>query len=298
VKAITSDPAGLNVLARLYKADPTSTTLSKVVDDITKTINDIRPSDSSNSEHDSGEHTTSAVGYDRGSEDSSDIASDDLQEIADGLGSSGSENSDLESWNGFGDSDGGDTAVKSGSPKKASLLERASPPSLSPSPEPNPQTKSSSAKGRATDSTFLPALTMSGYWSGSESEPEEEIDIAPRKNRRGQRARQQLWEKKYGSKAKHLRQTQKQDRNKDWDPKRGARSEDHGPYHRPSGSKGDYLKESNPNYTPISNRLENTRPKPNHRDDGGRLHPSWEAAKKAKEMKQNNQFTGTKITFD
>ncbi len=64
------------------------------------------------------------------------------------------------------------------------------------------------------NSAFLPSL-MGGYISGSESASD--IDVAPptRKNRRGQRARQAIWEKKYGEKAKH-HQKAKDTRNSGW----------------------------------------------------------------------------------
>ncbi|KAM0789044.1 hypothetical protein ACM66B_003109 [Microbotryomycetes sp. NB124-2] len=63
----------------------------------------------------------------------------------------------------------------------------------------------------ASSSTFLPTLA-SGYISFSDSDGEDAIWIKDderqekkqRKNRRGQRARQAIWEKKYGSGAKHI----------------------------------------------------------------------------------------------
>ncbi|KAG5942555.1 hypothetical protein E4U53_007218 [Claviceps sorghi] len=63
--------------------------------------------------------------------------------------------------------------------------------------------KASSAlkPGQIGGSTFLPSL-MGGYISGSESASD--IEDARPKKRRGQRARQAIWEQKYGSSAKHL----------------------------------------------------------------------------------------------
>jgi hypothetical protein len=161
--------------------------------------------------------------------------------------------------------------------------------SVSASPEPR-------KAGTLKKASFLPSLTMGGYISGSESEAED-IDIAPKKNRRGQRARQQIWEQKFGDKAKHL---QKQGHASHWDSKRGAvdRSE-----RRPRGRFGRERRGS-PAYA-IGRGPDAGVPKPvkevktPHRDDGGALHPSWEAAKKAKEKKEAPvAFQGKKITFD
>ncbi|KAJ1324789.1 BUD22 [Microdochium nivale] len=73
-------------------------------------------------------------------------------------------------------------------------------------------------------SAFLPTL-MGGYLSNSESEASD-LDMAPslKKNRRGQRARQAIWEKKFGDKAKHFSKPQASQNARDlgWDPRRGA----------------------------------------------------------------------------
>ena len=39
-------------------------------------------------------------------------------------------------------------------------------------------------------------------------------------------------------------------------------------------------------------------PRPAKRDDEGKLHGSWEAAKKAKEAQKAAVFAGSKVTFD
>ncbi|KAK1779709.1 Bud-site selection protein [Copromyces sp. CBS 386.78] len=81
------------------------------------------------------------------------------------------------------------------------------------------------------DSTFLPTL-MGGYISGSESASD--VDIAPsRKNRRGQRARQAIWEKKFKEEAKHLKKQQNA-RDAGWDMKRGAIASDGKPWKKGS----------------------------------------------------------------
>ena len=160
--------------------------------------------------------------------------------------------------------------------------------SNSPEPQKAPTTKKAS---------FLPSLTMGGYISGSESEAED-IDIAPKKNRRGQRARQQIWEQKYGDSAKHL---QKQGRAIEFDRKRGAvekndRSRANFDRQRRRNAKHTVGKEKHPGNAALKPEKDT---KKTHRDDGGALHPSWEAAKKAKVRKEAPvAFSGKKITFD
>lgn len=165
-------------------------------------------------------------------------------------------------------------------------------PSLSPEPQ----------KATAvTKSAFLPTLTLGGYISGSGSDIEDEIDAAPKKNRRGQRARQQIWEQKYGAKAKHLGK-EKDGRKSGWDAKRGATdgSERFGKGRLNGGARG---KLGSGRGAPSAVRMpvqgEAGGQKKKHRDDGGPIHPSWEAAKKAKERKEAPvAFQGKKITFD
>lgn len=137
---------------------------------------------------------------------------------------------------------------------------------------------------------FLPKLTMAGYVSGSGSDVEDDVeDAQPKKNRRGQRARQAIWEKKYGKKAKHV---QEQAGKQDWDPKRGA----------VSSSK--FAKDANKlplgkRRLPGSTTKLTVASKKPQRDDTGPLHPSWEAAKRAKEKKSVPvAFQGKKISFD
>jgi hypothetical protein len=121
--------------------------------------------------------------------------------------------------------------------------------------------------------SFIPSLTMGGYISGSGSDVEE-VDIAPKKNRRGQRERQQIWEKKYGRNAKHLQQQ-----------RRKASPECN------LGGAGSAAAQSK--------RMGGLQNDARGKDDSGPLHPSWEAAKKAKEAKQKPvEFQGKKITFD
>ncbi|KAL8849832.1 MAG: hypothetical protein Q9221_005170 [Calogaya cf. arnoldii] len=198
--------------------------------------------------------------------------------------------------------------------------------SLSPSPvlsatstamdSPRPHKKRTPEKSTATSkaTTFLPSLSMGGYWSGSEpaSDIEGSLDGQPRKNRRGQRERRMIAEKKFGQNAKHVKQQGRvQARDSGWDPRKGAQTEKTGmtgktrdgrakdgsiqlrqkgtrPTKRPpvisSGANSDPVRPRNP--TPKAKAAE------------GPLHPSWQAAKKAKEQKQTATFQGKRMTFD
>lgn len=149
------------------------------------------------------------------------------------------------------------------------------------------------------DTTFLPSLMMGGYWSGSESGEDIDTPKAPpqRKNRMGQQARRALAEKKYGSGAKHLQNENKKGnngKNAGWDSRKGAidgsdsrsrwgrghtgRSFDRG------GDRGDRMDKPTQRDAPSKAKVS--------------LHPSWEAARKAKIEKSQASFQGKKITFD
>lgn len=144
------------------------------------------------------------------------------------------------------------------------------------------------------DSTFLPTL-MGGYISGSESEASD-IDVAPpRKNRRGQRARQAIWEKKYKEQAKHLQKQATKGRDTGWDLKRGAVEGDSKPWKR--GIRNPLLdKPKGPESAQPPPKRE---PPKRTRDDSGPLHPSWEAKRLAKEKERMAApYQGRKITFD
>ncbi|KAF5612948.1 bud22 family [Fusarium subglutinans] len=172
--------------------------------------------------------------------------------------------------------------------------------SASPSPPPAKKKKSkdkASAPARPHESTFLPTL-MGGYISGSESASD--IDVAPAKKRRGQRARQAIWEKKFGNKAKHLQkpawETQR-GRDSGWDGKRGAVEPGDGP--RTPWKKGirNPLAARQGGNVGAESKPEVKRPPPK-KDDEGTLHPSWAARKQAKDAEKTAAFAGSKITFD
>jgi hypothetical protein len=162
----------------------------------------------------------------------------------------------------------------------------------------------------AATTAFLPSLSMGGYYHpGSDSDSEDEPEKIPieRKNRRGQQARRQIAEMKYGKNAKHLQNQAKTKDNAGWDVRKGAVST---PTGRTGGAgprggrdakqgRGRGGSRSTGNLAGPKQVAE----KPKTRDDSGPVHPSWEAAKARKQQAAvmasgAAAFTGKKITFD
>ena len=177
-------------------------------------------------------------------------------------------------------------------------------------PQPRLQITRSQRTEKATSeppksTTFLPALSMSGYWSGSGSDSDQGVDegaggVPARKNRRGQRARQRIAEMKYKENANHLKK-QAQNRDAGWDARKGARNDDQ----RRRGKARRFLKTSHgggarsAEHIPLGSGANSDPVKPRTRPIlGQHLHPSWEAAKKAKEQKMSIAFHGKKMVFD
>ncbi|KAJ9605363.1 hypothetical protein H2200_010020 [Cladophialophora chaetospira] len=179
---------------------------------------------------------------------------------------------------------------------------------------PSPSASSESGNGRRPTTqqqprqdigrnAFLPSLSMGGYYSGSESEDDINQYHGPalpkeRKNRRGQRARQQLAELKFGQRANHLGAKKfREERSSGWDAKRGAVG--------PSGQSKHHVRQGkvDPKFSKDRQSARADRASksnmPKVRDDQGPIHPSWEAAKKRKMQDQTKaSFHGKKITFD
>lgn len=318
-------------MARLYNSKPVKNIMPEIIGiiraamGISDTLNKKRKTVVKTARADSVEDAASMIERD----ESRNVRHDILEDVSlssedhdDRLASPGFSDSSFSDFDtNFGQTD---TAV----PTNASEIPTYDPTrdlSLSPTPTPSltppPETKSTSrniptnAKSRIE---FLPSLTMGGYISGSDSDfsdYETPAIPAPRKNRRGQRARQQIWEKKFGKRAKHMQGADvpeksggrgRADRDEGWDMKRGAasssaraRDNKKGGPHRSSG-RGPAV--SGENAIEVSgSRL--------GRDDASKkavgnqpLHPSWEAAKKAKEMRQAGNEAmkpaGKKIVFD
>lgn len=219
-----------------------------------------------------------------------------------------------------------------------------------PSPSPSRSTSSSSSvldspKPRKVPTTkpkstiFLPSLTMGGYISDSDSVVSDPFSLRengtpkPRKNRRGQQERRQIWEKKYGGNANHLkRQDQKQQRKRDqgWDPQNGAigvggndrgkRGKGRGRGRVVDASSGSSNRtararaagkgrvgpiRSGANSDPVQarrggNKGHDASAKGNQTPSAAEntpLHPSWEAAKRKKEANKNVAFQGKKVVF-
>lgn len=194
------------------------------------------------------------------------------------------------------------------SPSDASVQSQ----SVSPSPPPSKApkiSKTNKPKESTKASTFLPSL-MGGYWSGSESSASDLEDEAPRpirKNRKGQMARRAIYEKKFKEQANHIKAGKgsvAQRKDDGWDPKRGAKdsssSRGRGGL-RQGGGRGarparDLSKGTGENSMPVR---EGARARgAGKKDDVGVLHPSWQAAKKAKIEQKQATFAGKKVVFD
>lgn len=197
--------------------------------------------------------------------------------------------------------------------------------STSPPPKKS-KTKPTTSTTAPKSTTFLPSLMMGGYWSGSESPSEDETtetNQPRRKNRMGQQARRALWEKKYGARANHLQKTKKngkESRDKGWDVRRGATDPDgdgdgDGPGYggKKKWGRGPPLKSQRREYNDQTNNnanananaprgpgkgdSSNSKSKVKGQDDKP-LHPSWEAARRAKEQATQVAFQGKKVVFD
>ncbi|GAA5882645.1 hypothetical protein JCM16303_006523 [Sporobolomyces ruberrimus] len=246
----------------------------------------------------------------------------ELREMNEGLSGSQGEWSGSEDEDEGLDSGGFASDVSQPSPPQDARPTKRSKLSVSP----RPPTEAKKQKIReipnhkpVTSSAFLPSLAA-GYVSYSDSDGEDakwvkaaerENKKGERKNRRGQRARQAIWEKKFGSAAAHvvkagggkpvpldkLKKNKKAiksgepvPRTKSDKPVEPEKPFD--PAHAPGGS-------ANPNAQPIAPRKVGygaaaAVPK----TEGEKMHPSWEAKRKQAEALKTVQPQGKKITFD
>ena len=179
--------------------------------------------------------------------------------------------------------------------------------SLSPRPVVTKSTSRNKPSPTIKSTTFLPSLTLGGYWSNSDSvgsdADSQAANINVRKNRMGQQARRQLWEKKFGHKASHIK---KQGRDQGWDLRKGAQGGDErGSRVRGRGGKSNIASGSRQRRPVQGASGANSDPIGVRRDRAGKadkldepLHPSWLAAKKMKEGKKATVFAGKKIVFE
>lgn len=168
-------------------------------------------------------------------------------------------------------------------------------------PKQKKQDKKEKKDKKKKEAFNLPELA-SGYYSGG-SEDEEDFDgddddvvkeaTSQRKNRRGQRARQKIWEKKFGRDAKHVKAekekiaTEREIRQQEYE-ERCRKRELKAKLAAPSGS----------NVLPLGERGTHVPGQVAAPPAPQKMHPSWEAKKLAEEKQKNTKFTGKKITFD
>ncbi|KAF7586110.1 hypothetical protein BBP40_009440 [Aspergillus hancockii] len=310
--------AEANVLARLYKSNPVKNVFPNVMTDIRKVLG---VDDLAGGKKEKGKETgakesvpktkaeqravsvSGSEGEGVGSRPAT-VAADGDEEMSDAESvgfaqfdsrlASGSEDEGEDGDDGAASDDVSDGGVELRGRSDMSI-------SRSPSPDSPPAKKSKGSKASAapvTSTTFLPSL-MGGYFSGSESEPEDvDAEQPRRKNRMGQQARRALWEKKYGSGANHVKQQQNQQRrggrDSGWDMRRGATDGTEGPW----GRRGQGRRGALGRPQPYGDRPQRRPPPQNKPEDNKPLHPSWEAAKRAKEQKMTASFQGKKVTFD
>ncbi|OCF45051.1 hypothetical protein I317_01102 [Kwoniella heveanensis CBS 569] len=228
------------------------------------------------------------------------------------------------------DADSDSEAIAIPSAKKPKL--QAAAPSLSKQQQPKTQSKPQKAeKGDITSSMFLPSLST-GFTRGDEGDSDPDLDYDPdgvigkqgavRKNRRGQRARQAIWEKKYGKNAKHVvkarqeeetKQAHKAQRQFDKRGKpEGMKGRDAGWGNRSNGNGGPIADAETPPSFGAHALAPTAAAGPAATGVGGRprpqeeqkknLHPSWEAARLRKQKMAAVSPAGAakpnKIVFD
>ncbi|SCU92009.1 LAFA_0F07338g1_1 [Lachancea sp. 'fantastica'] len=145
---------------------------------------------------------------------------------------------------------------------------------------------------KTTKKAVLPEL-MAGYYSGGSDDEFSDADVAPepidnapkRKNRRGQRARQKIWEKKFGKTANHVQkrmqeaQSERQQRQVEYEQRVAKRE-----------SKAREREEAQARHNSEQKR-------PEQISKSTQVHPSWEAKKQAEEKQKAAKFQGKKIVF-
>ncbi|BGP15401.1 hypothetical protein JCM10213_005099 [Rhodosporidiobolus nylandii] len=287
--------------------------------------------DGAESGEESSEDEGPAAGFSEDEGAGSDDEADDdaaiqaeLDALNDGVGSEG-EWSGSEDGGFFEGEEDDDAASDTSFPaaKPAATKSKKRQPSLSPSPPPAKKSKADKAAAPKpgkpiTSSSFLPSLAA-GYISYSDSDGEDakwvrdaerEDKKGARKNRRGQRARQAIWEKKFGSAANHITKAAGQKpvplaKMKEQKARKAAIAsgkiapppeKPQEPFdikHSRGGS-------ANPNAQSLGPKARTFGGAPV--PEGEKMHPSWEAKRKQKEalaqVAAGGPPQGKKITFD
>ena len=163
--------------------------------------------------------------------------------------------------------------------------------------EDTPRKRANTSEEDDEEDAFLPSL-HTGFipgddWSDAEADYADTGGKGPaksqRKNRRGQRERRAIWEKKYGRHANHLKLREKEPRKA-----REHRAPDR-PTKRPKPMQASPPRQPRTQdpHPPSSSRVQPAPPPSN-----APLHPSWIAKQRAKEAQHAAKPQGTKVVFD
>ena len=163
--------------------------------------------------------------------------------------------------------------------------------------EDTPRKRANTSEEDDEEDAFLPSL-HTGFipgddWSDAEADYADTGGKGPaksqRKNRRGQRERRAIWEKKYGRHANHLKLREKEPRKA-----REHRAPDR-PTKRPKPMQASPPRQPRTQdpHPPSSSRVKPAPPPSN-----APLHPSWIAKQRAKEAQHAAKPQGTKVVFD
>ena len=163
--------------------------------------------------------------------------------------------------------------------------------------EDTPRKRANTSGEDDEEDAFLPSL-HTGFipgddWSDAEADYADTGGKGPaksqRKNRRGQRERRAIWEKKYGRHANHLKLREKEPRKA-----REHRAPDR-PTKRPKPMQAPPPRQPRTQdpHPPSSSRVKPAPPPSN-----APLHPSWIAKQRAKEAQHAAKPQGTKVVFD
>ena len=173
--------------------------------------------------------------------------------------------------------------------------------------EEEPPTKKQKKQTKVEEKYKLPELAT-GYFSGGSDDEDDDVDndkvvkeiTTQRKNRRGQRARQKIWAKKYGKEAAHVKKNQQRIASE-----REQRQLEYEERQRKRELKAKLLAEkqqTGANALPLGERKAGTTsistPTPTPPAEPKGMHPSWEAKKLEKEKMKNIKFQGKKVVFD